>query len=267
MSELLRLREWLGINDAIRYAKYLGLHAEKSDFFSAYTESDYPLRLTNENGRLFLFIPKEEGNYPRKIWMTWNEEQSRWDNQDGSVVAAGNWIDIAPKMYQRRYSHFETVGIVDDIAFEGDTEVAPVYWETHKDQLQDSDFSAITWGDISGDHSGNALELSRKHIEALVRRAMGQPEPEKKPDLPAPLFASADHESYPPELHTAALLWEALYIKGEKKPHHSHKQAATLWLRKNQETMPTAGLSNNGSDAMTERLITITTPAAKKPKR
>lgn len=269
MSELLRLREWLGINDAIRYAEYLGLHAKKLDFFRAYTDMKHPLRLTNSDHRLYSFVStKKDGLYPRNLWPTWNEERNLWETQDGVIVSAGVWVDIATNRSQGGYSHHEILWITDDLPFDDKPlDVTPVYWESHMSSMAAPYFSAVTWGDVAGDHSGNSLELSRKHIETLVRLAMGQPEPEKKPDLPAPLFANADHESYPPELHTAAMLWEAMYIKNERNQNHSHSQAARLWLQKNQDTMPTAGLSNNGSDAMIERLIKITTPEAKKPKR
>lgn len=83
----------------------------------------------------------------------------------------------------------------------------------------------------------------------------------------APAYLSPSHESYPPELAAAVMLWEALYIRGEKSQHHGHTQAAKLWLEKNRDSLPTAHLSNHGSTAWLERLTSITSPDAKKQKR
>lgn len=82
-----------------------------------------------------------------------------------------------------------------------------------------------------------------------------------------PAYLSPSHESYPSELAAAVMLWEALYIRGEKSQHHGHTQAAKIWLEKNGDSLPTAHLSNHGSTAWLERLTSITSPDAKKPKR
>lgn len=275
MSELLRLCEWLGFSDAIRYAKYLGIDATKSDFFRAYSAADFPMRLSSTDNQLFGFTPSTlDGGYPYSLWAEWSSVKNEWESEEGTLCDLFSVVDIAKSLYQRHYGTNETVWIIDDIPF-GDEHIkpVPVYWKTGKTHEFEPDFRMIKWGDISNDYCANALELSRKHVEIIVRRALGQPEPKgpelakATPPIPIPAFCDNAHESYPSELHAAVMLWEGLYLRGERSPHHGHTQSAKLWLEKNGDKLPTTHLSNHGSGAWIDRLTSITNPEAKKQKR
>lgn len=102
---------------------------------------------------------------------------------------------------------------------------------------------------------------------AINNQPVSPPSIETPPHDITPAFCDNSHESYPTELHAALMLWEALYIKGEKNLNHPHQHAAKLWLEKNKDKLPTSDLANAGSNAMRDRLVTITTPSAKKAKK
>lgn len=75
-------------------------------------------------------------------------------------------------------------------------------------------------------------------------------------------------EHYPPELHTAILAWEAIYLRNEKQnPYQRHSQAIETWLEKNSVNLPISRLPNANSTALKDRIGSITTPEARKPRK
>lgn len=266
MSELLRLREWLGFDDAMRYAKHLGLNATKIDFFLTYTEAKFPLKLARGRASHLLcsIVPSTANTFPAWPSGVWNRELRGWKGDCGVIYAI--YSDVEPSNpFSLSFDEREVVLIMSP--FPG-VSIAPCFWAEPGDKFQ-----TVVWRDLIGEDAGNVLAVSTKHVEMIVRRALGQPETATQETAqmpqPAPLppFCDNTHESYPTELHTAFMLWEALYIKGEKNQNHPHQQAAKLWLGKNKDKLPTADLANADSDAMRDRLVTITTPSAKKAKK
>lgn len=282
MSDLLRLREWLGLSDAMRYLKHIGLDASIEDFFYAYTASDYPLKVDFKNPPLYFFEPI--GNsYPH--WVENGEclKYGEWKSEKGIMHRTNIPLDVAAGNVQTGYGSGEAVwvraivGEIDWDNFDLDKDyhkTVPIYWDSSRwnGDYDESCFEMVFWGQLLSNSLSNSLIFSRSHIDKLYQRTQGKneeviEEPQQKKTHSKLSFCDNTHDSYPPELHAALLLWEGLYIKGEKNPNHPHQQAASLWLEKNKDSLPTADLINAGSDAMTKRLITITTPSAKKPKK
>lgn len=285
MSALLALHDWLGMKDAIRYAKHIGLETNDSDFFSAYTVCEFPLKIDFKNPAIYIFEPSaDEKSYPHRVYVGENVSYERWESEKGFVSRIKLPLDVAKDHYQNGYGLDEAVWVlamIGDIDFNADFDWEKEYRSTVPFYRKDSDwgeegyrvyFEMILWSHILHGSCNNLLLFSRVHIEKLVSRALGRPElVSEEPSLTNPVllpaFSDSNHESYPPELHAAQLLWEGLYINGEKNPHHPHQQAATTWLEKNKDKLPTSELANAGSDAMIKRLVTITTPSAKKAKK
>ena len=280
MSVLLGLHDWLGLNDAIRYARHIGLEADFSDFLRTYTFFEFPLKINCKDAEIYaLKLSDGQKSYPHTIYPYENSSIEKFESENGSFIYLNNTVDVTGPLYQFAYGLNDGVfvrvilGGLDD--FINDRyQTVPVYlmdtsWDGDSHRLcfkliKLENFLSVTYQDF--------LLLSRIHIEKLVHRALGHPDPISDDSsisqpVPVPAFSNSDHESYPPELHAAQLLWEGLYIKGEKNPHHPHQQAATLWLEKNKDTLPTSELANAGSEAMIKRLVTITTPASKKAKK
>jgi hypothetical protein len=71
MSEILKLREWLGLADATRYARQLKLDVSVSDLFATYSELGYPMQLDFKNPRLYIFEPSVKSkSYPyTRAWL------------------------------------------------------------------------------------------------------------------------------------------------------------------------------------------------------
>lgn len=277
MSELLRLHDWLCLDDAVRFIRHLGISADKDDFFNAYRVGRLPLRIACHEIFAYSLIPDEpeERGYPHSVHGYWNEGRNAVETDAGAMVRCHeSSLRVAEYWRQGEFSSGSTIWVMspgDDVPFdESGYTAAPLYWdETGHGQS----FFIVTWGLMLTQYAGKNLLFSRPDIETLVRRAKGEAAPEHTAPAAAPSasqqkpYLNPSHESYPPELAAAIMLWEALYIRGEKSQHHLHTQAAKAWLEKNWDRLPTAGLPNAASDAMISRLSTITAPADRKPKK
>lgn len=276
MSDLLRLREWLSLNDALRHLANMGLRAPKLDLFNAYTEAGFPLQLeTNFDG--YSTTPAEfGGKWPGEVDAEWSSNTQQFVPKRGAMYRLTRPNLMVHEGSQCGFTSNAVVFLEDPLSFdENKPDPMPIYALRLDDRQQI--FSVVTWGEILAEPPTFSLKLHRAHLDKLVQRIDEVDAPEQNPasdDARDPAAASAPppylsptHESYPPELATAVMLWEALYLRGEKSQHHGHTHAAKLWLEKNRDSLPTAHLTNHGSGEWFNRLTTITSPEAKKQKR
>lgn len=272
MTELLGLREWLSLDDAVRRLRDLGIeNATPLDLFHSYAEADYSLRI--EHRAQAFCCPHADGKpyWTASIPATWSFEEDSYVPTNGKLDKFGTEpMKVAPKGWQRGFTKLAPVMVAEPLPFDDNApEYLPVYNLEHcNGELQ---FNLVYWEQLLWEQPVFELQFYRPHLDELVARAKGEatstPGERAQAEQQEPKYLSPTHESYPPELAAAVMLWEGLYVHGEKSQHHLHTQAAKAWLEKNWDRLPTAGLPNAASDAMINRLSTITAPADRKPKK
>ena len=280
MSDFLRLREWFGFDDATRYVDGLlgcnhdgsfGSSKQNEDFFLAYLEAGFPMKIASG-----YYIPHNElgdDTFPTCYSDIRFMGDGSYESSDGVTrfYRYSSPLDVYEGNKNRQADLSSHVWVVGPVPFE---DPSCLIYQYANDDFS-NDFVALTWRDLVC-YGTNMLLLSRKHVESLVQSAkedsasmpVVQSQQSLKPEADLEhQYADEHHDSYPPELHAAIMLWEGLYVKGERNLHHSHSQAAELWINKNADLMPTVNQSNHGTRKFIDRLTTVTSPQTLKQKK
>ena len=280
MSDFLRLREWLGFDDATRYVDRLlgcshdgsfGSSKQKEDFFLAYLEAGFPMKIAS--GYYTPYNHLVDDNFLTCYSDIRFLDGGGYSSSDGitSFHQSSAPLEVYQGTKNRQVDLNSYVWVVDPIPFE-DSQCL-VYQYVNGDFC--SDLAALSWRDLVC-YGTNMLLLSRQHVDTLVQSAIddshsasvaGQQQSSEPPHCAEHEYTDELHDSYPPELHAAIMLWEGLYVKGERNLHHSHSQAAELWIKKNADLMPTVNQSNHGTRKFIDRLTTVTSPQTLKKKK
>lgn len=165
MSELLKLREWLNLDESARYAK-----AEKMELFRAYAQLGYPLRLSGIRG-VILHSPTEI-SYPSAMEKS---EIAKYEGAftaiDGDISDALSIEELAPHQFQGNYNLTSYVYVSRPFTrSDGTQSLLPyrIYAEGPivRHPVAQS-LVALNWHDILEGQFGDALQLNRGHIERI----------------------------------------------------------------------------------------------------
>lgn len=183
MSELLRLREWVGYADALRYMSLLGIKgATKEDLFSTYTSADMPMRLVcQDEFPLFTLSVAPGGEYPTNLSLLdelpplnelflLGKTRCTYETDSGTLHPIDPELIVAPRERQRSYGENGIAWVYVPRSLELERpEVEPIYY-----QDGDSSLLQLSWGGLMMDWAEGTLQFSRPHIETLVNRALGK---------------------------------------------------------------------------------------------
>lgn len=224
MSRLLGLREWLGLIDAMRYMRVLGMEGSQKDFFLAYAAAELPMKITCQRGDFFTLAAETPNCYPHYLGaVDWNGRACKTDS--GNLYPADSEMFVASGKWQQGYNQYSAVWVNDPLSFDlKRQEVEPIYHALDFDDGP-SRFEHLTWGDLMMDWAEGALQFSRPHIEELVSRALG-----KKSDTPAQASEPASYTTRLLQIQSEAIQkWWVNYDPAE--PDTAPDKSAIIdWL-------------------------------------
>ena len=259
----------MDVNDASRYLNSLGMDDPIPDLLRAYIELKLPMQLYQG-----LYVPEFVG--PGYAWSKLALERPDGVFYDGDDLLhhLGFFANVTYPPGRDDVVYIESpIPIWNGDDF--DDQVAPVYVRSGPTEYGEC-FDLFTWDWAITTSHRSFLRLNRKALDQMYSLATGKSEeldahhqerPRVEPAKASPLYLEESHDSYPPELHAAIMLWEGLYVKGERNTHHSHSQAAERWIEKNADLMPTVNQSNHGTRKFIDRLVTVTSPQTRKQRK
>lgn len=191
MSLLLGLREWIGLEDAMKIAIAKGLYPGVSclpsfsdlqykdirrDIFLAYTEECLDLRLTTDNP-VFVFYPEGGQSFPSQVWLGAKEAHDRWSCSGGTVFRTIKSAHSIQYGDAKRGQDFVWIDNPWHIQFDEDDKPTKTvaYFLNERPEFQC--LNAITWGEIAYSPCyvyRNCLELHRPSLDAMMDKATGK---------------------------------------------------------------------------------------------
>lgn len=191
MSLLSNLREWIGLEEAMKIAIAKGLFPGVSclpsfsdmqykdirrDIFLAYTEGCLGLRLSTDNP-VFIFCPEDKKSFPVQVWLGAKEADGGWSCSGGTVFRTIESAHSIQYDDAKRWQDFVWIDDPWDIAFnEGDKlRKTPAYVINEKSEFQC--LNAITWEEIAYSPLfvyRNCLELHRPSLDVMLNKATGK---------------------------------------------------------------------------------------------